>query len=438
MKRLRDIKDGELYYNGYNLTKLAKEYGTPLKVTFLDVITEHITSLKKAFNEAILTTGYKGKFYYLNANKANYSKEEIETSFIAGDGLETSSYYDLLLTLKMFDKHQEFKDKLIVSNGLKLNDYLDEIIKAHNNGFNIIDIIDDIREYEYLKKTNLPIKVGFRVHLSSLYEADVPDDRFGLKDDEINYILEDIKNTKLVLDTIHYHQRGFDFEEEKFFKNFDIAFNYYIKARKMYDTVTYFDFGGGTPLPIEGGFDYEAYAKSILTHIQELCKNNNVAIPNLISENGKYSQKDSTVNIYKVVGTKNTGEYPWYIVDSSLLIALPEMYALGEPMLIKPINNLNEKMVKARLAGITCDCDDVYFDKSKGYFEIPDKDDDYIALLGTGSYQNSMNGKGGVHHCMLPEEKDVIIYYKNGVELVKVRKELQTIEDIYSILNIKH
>ena len=47
-----------------------------------------------------------------------------------------------------------------------------------------------------------------------------------------------------------------------------------------------------------------------------------------------------------------------------------------------------------------------------------------------------MNGKGGVHHCMLPEEKDVIIYYKNGVELVKVRKELQTIEDIYSILNI--
>ena len=49
-----------------------------------------------------------------------------------------------------------------------------------------------------------------------------------------------------------------------------------------------------------------------------------------------------------------------------------------------------------------------------------------------------MNGKGGVHHCMLPEEKDVIIYNKNGTELVKVRKELQTIEDIYGLLNIKH
>ena len=114
------------------------------------------------------------------------------------------------------------------------------------------------------------------------------------------------------------------------------------------------------------------------------------------------------------------------------------MYALGEPILIKPINNLNEKMVEARLAGITCDCDDVYFNKETGYFLIPECDDDYIALLGTGSYQNSMNGKGGVHHCMLPEEKDVIIYNKNGTELIKVRKELQTIENIYDLLNIKH
>jgi arginine decarboxylase len=206
----------------------------------------------------------------------------------------------------------------------------------------------------------------------------------------------------------------------------------------MYDSVINFDFGGGTPLPVDGKFDYDAYAKSILNHIIDLCKKNDVKIPNLIGENGKYSQKDSTVNIYKVVGTKNTGKYPWYIVDSSLLIAMPEMYALGEPILVKPINNLDKKMVKARLAGITCDCDDVYFNKETGYFLIPECDDDLIGLLGTGSYQNSMNGKGGVHHCMLPEEKDVIIFDKNGKEIVKVRKELQTIENIYDLLNIKH
>ncbi len=437
MKRLRDIKDGELYYNGYNLTKLAKEYGTPLKVTFLDVITEHITSLKKAFNEAILTTGYKGKFYYLNANKANYSKEEIETSFIAGDGLETSSYYDLLLTLKMFDKHQEFKDKLIVSNGLKLNDYLDEIIKAHNNGFNIIDIIDDIREYEYLKKTNLPIKVGFRVHLSSLYEADVPDDRFGLKDDEINYILEDIKNTNLVLTTIHYHQRGFDYIESKFKENLLKAFNYYLKAKNLYSSVVNFDIGGGMPLPIDENFNYDTFLTKTLEYLMELCETNNVPMPNIIGENGKFSQKDSTVNIYKVVGVKETGRYPWHIVNGSLLIALPEMYALGEPILVMPINNLDKEMIKVRLAGITCDCDDVFFDRQKGYFEISNEEENYIGCIGTGSYQNSMNGKGGIHHCLLPEERDLVIQTVNGKEERRIRNELQSIDDIYRIMHFE-
>ena len=439
MKKLIEEKDGNLYYNGYCLVDLAKRFGTPLTVTFLDIIKERILSLKDAFETARKKTFYKGDFYYLNANKANYGKDEIESAFMYADGLETSSFYDLVLSLKMYEKHPEYKEKLIVCNGLKPDDYLDAIALAHSKGYNIITVIDDIYEYEYLKKKDINLRIGLRIHLSSLYEPEVPDDRFGLVEEDINYILNDVKNTKLILDTIHYHQRGFDFEEDKFFINFDLAFKYYIKAKKMLDSVVYVDFGGGTPLPIEGEFDYESYAVSILNHIKELCKENDVEVPHLISENGKYSQKDSTVNIYKVVGTKNTGKYPWYIVDSSLLIALPEMYALGEPMLIKPINHLNDKMVEARLAGITCDCDDVYFDKKKGYFMMPDfGEDDYIALLGTGSYQNSMNGKGGVHHCMLPEEKDVIIYNKNGVELVKVRKELQTIEDIYTLLNIKH
>ncbi|MCR5462353.1 MAG: hypothetical protein K6E87_04725 [bacterium] len=438
MKKLIEEKDGNLYYNDYCLVDLAKKFGTPLSITFLDVIKDRILSLQEAFSRARKETNYAGEFFCLNANKANYGKDEIESAFIYSDGLETSSFYDLVLSLKMFEKYPQFKHKLIVCNGLKQDNYLDAVIMAHKAGYNIITIIDDIYEYDYLKAKNIDLKIGFRIHLSSLYEPEVPDDRFGLMDDEINYILDDIKNTKLVLDTIHYHQRGFDYEEDKFFKNFDIAFNYYIKSKKMYDSVINFDFGGGTPLPIDGNFDYDAYTTSILKHVMELCNKNGVKTPNLIGENGKYSQKDSTVNIYKVVGTKNTGKYPWYIVDSSLLIAIPEMYALGEPILIKPINNLEKPMVKARLAGITCDCDDVYFDKEKGYFLIPDADDDYIALLGTGSYQNSMNGKGGVHHCMLPEEKDVIIYNKNGNELIKVRKELQTIEDIYGLLNIKH
>ena len=109
------------------------------------------------------------------------------------------------------------------------------------------------------------------------------------------------------------------------------------------------------------------------------------------------------------------------------------MFALGEPILVTPINNLNKDMVKVRLAGITCDCDDVLFDREKGYFEMPDSNDNYLGLIGTGSYQNSMNGKGGVHHCLLPEERDIVI----SNDKITVRNELQSIDDIYRLIHFE-
>ena len=434
MKKLKEIKNNELYYNGYSLTSLARQYGTPLKITFLDVIKDKIVGLKDVFDKAIKELNYQGKFIYLNANKANYGKEEILEALKYSDGLETSSFYDLLLTSKLINKQK----KVIYSNGYKPDDYLNEIINAHNNGFDIVDIIDSIDEYERLKMANINLKVGLRIHLKALYAEDdvVLNDRFGLTDKEIDYILNDIKNTKLVLTTIHYHQRGFDYEEDKFIINYKIALNHYIKAARIVDTIDTLDMGGGTPLPIEEGFDYNKWAHDVLSFTKKYLNDANIKEPNIICENGKYSQKDSTVNIYKVITTKNTDNIPWGIVDGSLLIAMPEMYALGEPIEVRPINNLDKPMLKYRLAGVTCDCDDIYYYKDKGYFLLPDAADNYIGLIGTGSYQNSMNGKGGVHHCLLPEEKDLVIYTKDNKTCIEIRHELQTIEDIEKLLKI--
>ena len=429
MKRLKEIKDNQLYYNGYSLKDLAIKYGTPLKITFLDVIKDHVLSLKNAFDKAIKELNYPASFIYLNANKANYGALEVLETFKWGDGLETSSYYDLLYTYEFFKKYKDYNHKYLVCNGYKQNDYLDKIINIKKEGIKIIDIIDSIEEYEYLKSKKVDLEIGVRIHIPSAYKEEndtITNDRFGLIEEDINYILNDVKNTNLILSTIHFHQRGFDYEEDKFRLNFEKVFKYYVKAAKLYNTVVNFDMGGGTPLPLEEGFDYDKWAKDVLKLITNLCNKYQVKCPSLLSENGKYSQKDATINVYKVVGIKKTDKYPWNIIDGSLLIALPEMYALGEPIEVRPINDLDHKMVKSYLAGITCDCDDVYYEKDKGYIDLPQSDNLYIGLLGTGSYQNSMNGKGGVHHCLLPEEIDLVIDGKNEV----IREKLQSIDDI--------
>ena len=76
--------------------------------------------------------------------------------------------------------------KYLVCNGYKLQDYVDEIIDAYKSNMNIIDVIDSVSEYEMLKKANLPLNVGLRIHIESQYSLG-ENDRFGLNDDEFNY-----------------------------------------------------------------------------------------------------------------------------------------------------------------------------------------------------------------------------------------------------------
>lgn len=427
MGKLVEIQNGLLNYNGVCLKDLALKYGTPLKVTFLDVIRFRVTGLKSSFDKAIDKLAYKGKFIYLNANKANYSQKEIETAFLVSDGLETSSYYDLLLTHDIFKDNKE-SNKIIVCNGYKSKEYLDTIIKISKED-KIIDVIDSLEEYNYLKEINANIEIGLRIHMTSLYEDH--DDRFGITKDEFNYIINDVKNTNLTLTTIHFHQRGFEYIEDKFKENIKKIFMFYKDAVKVVPTVRHLDIGGGTPLPNGIEFDYDSYALMLIKLLKDLSLEYQVAEPDIISENGKYSMKDSTINIYKVLQVKNTSKgAPWYFVDGSLLIAMPEFYALGEEIDCLPISNLNKKIIKARLGGITCDCDDVF--PIHGDMDLPeDIDGLYIALLGTGSYQNSMNGRHGIHHCLLPEEIDVVIDGKKEY----IRHQLQSMSEIKRLMN---
>ena len=441
MKKEIKLQNNELFYNGYSLTNLAKKYGTPLRVSFLGVIKDHVLELKDAYAKAIKKNNYDGKFIYVNANKANYEFQEVKTAYEAGDGIETSSYYDLLLS-----KEISKKDKPIICNGIKGEDYLDEIIKLTKDGYYIINILDSYDEYETLKqmaiKEKVKVEVGCRIHIPSLYIEDgspITDDRFGMMEDEFTKIVDDIKdNGILKLTTIHFHQRGFEFEKDKFVENLEKVLIFYDKAASKLDTICNFDMGGGTPLPTDYSVNYEEFADLVIRELMKLTDKYHVKHPNLISENGKYSQKDSTVNIYEVVSIKNTCKYPWYVLNGSLLIAMPEMYALGEEIIVEPINNLDNETIEGRLSSITCDCDDVLYDKKKGFFDLPKfdikREKQFVAILGTGSYQNSMAGKRGWHHCLLPEEIDVVVDV-NGNEYV--RHPLQSFEEIKELISFK-
>jgi len=225
-----------------------------------------------------------------------------------------------------------------------------------------------------------------------------------------------------------------NFEEPKFWENFMIVFTqYYVQTKKEIQTLCDLDIGGGTPILLTEHFDYSKWANQMLDKVSEVCKKEKIDQPNIITENGKYTVKDSTVLIYKIVAQKTTdGKTPWCIIDGSFFSAMAEHYEAGEPFIVEPINLLNNKIIDVRLAGLTCDCDDVYYEE--GTMKMPEikaNETLYIAVLGCGSYQDSMQGRGGVHHCLMPEEMRLI----RGLDgKYKILSKRQNIKDIWKII----
>lgn len=440
MKSIVTRKGDQLEYYGYNLVDLAEKYGSPLKVLFLDVIKDQIKNLQNAMNTAIKNNDYAGKFIYSTANKASYCAESITVSSTYSDAVEVSSYNDLCLTERIYEIAKIDKNKMIICNGIKEKHYRDKIIELAEKGFNMLDIIDSVDEYDYLENNaKSKINVGLRVNLKSLY-GHTESDRFGLTKEDIE-ILSNEKMPKaknLVCTTVHYHQRGFEYEDDKFYQNLSIVVeDNFIPLSKKFDTIVNVDLGGGTPLPTYTDYDYAVWTDKLIKYF----KNHNLNC-NIIFENGKYTFKDSVVNIYKIIQKKDTNkDFPWYVINGSLLLAMAEKYAVGEDLLVAPINLLNNNQIRAKLAGVTCDCDDTFYEHDiDGLMlpEIKENENLYIGILGAGSYQEVMNGRNGIHHCLLPEEIRLVIYSdKNGETHQVITNELQSPKDLFKLMKCK-
>ena len=435
MKSIIQVKDSKVEYFGHDLVEIAKKYGSPVKVLFLDVIKKQINDLKNYMSTAIKSNNYTGKFIYSTANKASYVAESMLASSMESDSVEVSSYNDLCITEKIFKIAKISKAKPIICNGIKQGQYLDKILAMSGNGFNMLDIIDNIEEFDYLESKKAKLNVGLRVNLKSLY-GHADNDRFGLSENDFDIVRQKLAHSQnLVCTTIHYHQRGFEYDDLKFYENLKIVIEkFYLPIKNEFASVCCLDLGGGTPLPTHYDFDYATWANKLIAFLKSYNLNCDI-----IFENGKYTFKDSMINIYETVQVKNTAKsFPWYVINGSLLIAMAEHYAVGEDIVVMPLNLLDHKMAETKLSGITCDCDDVFYDEEKGYISMPvfDKGERlFVGILGTGSYQENMNGRNGIHHCLLPEERRIVFYTNHdGVEMEIQTNELQSPKDIAKIL----
>mgnify|MGYP006159184883 CR=1 FL=1 len=140
-----ETKDGQLEFNGVPLMELVKEYGTPLRLSYLPKISSQIQKAKRIFNEAIKENNYNGQYFYSYCTKASHFSFVVEEALKNDIHLETSSAFDINLVENLFAKGKVNTSQFIICNGFKTEQYKANILRLHKNGFsNIIPVLDNM------------------------------------------------------------------------------------------------------------------------------------------------------------------------------------------------------------------------------------------------------------------------------------------------------
>ena len=440
------VENNELIFNDVPLMDIIKEHGTPLKISYLPKISKNIQQAKKFFAKAFEKHNYQGNYTYCYCTKSSHFSFVVEEALKNGIHLETSSTFDMPIIKKLYERGKIDKDTLIVCNGYKKERYTSHIADFINDGFtNCIPILDNLKELDFYEQyVKGAYRVGIRVASDEEPSFDFYTSRLGIRyNDIIDYYKNVIKpSEKAKLKMLHYFINTGIKDTVYYWSELSKFVQMYCDLKKICPDLDTIDIGGGFPIKTSLHFEYnyEYMIDQIVMNIQEMCRENDVPEPNIITEFGSYTVGESGATIYSIMGQKLQNDKElWYMIDGSFITQIPDTWGLNQKFLMLSINHWDKNFQKVNLGGLTCDSQDFYNSEahtSEVYLpKIEETENLYMGMFHTGAYQESLGGYGGYQHCLIPAPKHVVINRnEEGKITTEVFSEEQDTESMMRIL----
>lgn len=424
-----EIKEDELHFYGLSLMDIIKQYGTPLKITYLPKISSQIQKAKRIFNVAIAKVDYKGTYTYCYCTKSSHFSFVLEEALKNDIHLETSSAFDIPIIRNLYQNGKITKDIIVICNGYKQEDYLKYICDMINEGFtNVIPILDNKNELEYYKKyIKEKCKIGIRIAADEEPNFEFYTSRLGIRyKDIVEYYRSEIKgNKKFEFKMLHFFINTGIKDTAYYWSELSKSINVYCDLKKICPELDSLDIGGGFPIRTSLGFnyDYEYMAEQIIQQIKSTCIQKRVKEPNIFTEFGSFTVGESGATLFSVIDEKQQNDNErWYMVNSSFITTLPDTWGINQRFILLAINNWTNEYQRVNLGGLTCDSHDYYNAEShKNRVFLPKLSSPeplYIGFFHTGAYQEALGGYGGIQHCLIPAPKHVIIDRDEDGEMI--------------------
>lgn len=441
-----NLVDNELEWFDIPLMDIIKQYGTPLRISYLPKIGDNIQKARRMFNVAMAKVDYKGEYHYCYCSKSSHFSFIMEEVLKHGVHLETSSAFDINIIESLHEQGELDYDTFVICNGFKRPQYVENIQNLIDQGFkNVIPILDNKFELDLLLKDfDHKFNVGIRIASEEEPKFDFYTSRLGIRyKDIIPYYNNYIANNKQVkLKMLHFFINTGVKDTAYYWNELNKAINLYCELKKVCPDLDSLNIGGGFPIQthLDMVYDYEYVAEEIVAQIKSICEKHEVPEPDIFTEFGSYTVGESGAMLYSIVNQKKQNDRElWNMIDSSFMTTLPDTWAINQRFVFLAINNWDSEYERVNLGGLTCDSEDFYNAEvhSNAIF-LPKMQQDreqYIGFFHTGAYQESLGGYGGIQHCLIPAPKMVIIDKdEDGEYFTKLFAKEQSYKSMLKIL----
>lgn len=439
------VEQNKLLFNEVPLMDIIEIHGSPLKISYLPKVREHIHYAKEIFQNAIQKYNYQGHYTYCYCTKASHFSFIVEEALKCQTHLETSSAFDIPIIKTLYKKGSIDKETFILCNGFKRKIYTDYICDILNEGLNCIPILDNLEEIDYYQNLDVPqVNLGIRVASDEEPNFGFYTSRLGVRyNDVVGLYQHRIQpESRLNLKILHFFINTGIKDSAYYWSELSRFMYKYCELKKICPELDTIDIGGGFPIKtsLQFEFDYAYMAEQIVENIQWICQKNNVPVPNLMTEFGSFTVAESGALIYSIMDQKLQNDKElWYMIDGSFITHLPDAWGTNQKFVMMAINHWNYPYHKVNLGGLTCDAMDYYNSEahSSEVFlpTIQKNEKQYIGFFHTGAYQDSLGGYGGIQHCLIPAPKHIIIDKKeSGVLETQVFAEEQSSESMLKVL----
>ena len=353
-----EVIDDELYFHDLNLMEMIETYGTPLRFTYLPIITKKIQQAKLLFQKAIVNNNYRGSYTYCYCTKSSHFKHVVEEALRNDIHLETSSAFDMPMIDALEKRGIINKDIVVICNGFKKDQYKQYICDMLHDGFNnIIPVLDNKEEFFfYDDELEVDCNLGIRIASEEQPDSQFYTSRLGIRSDEVLdfYYNRIEKHPNFKVKLLHFFINSGISDTPYYWGELEKYVTLYCKFKKVNPDLTTLDIGGGMPFKdsLVFDFDYEYMVNEIVKRIKEICDENDVEEPDIITEFGKYTCAEASAILYKVLGRKQQNDREkWLMLDGSFITNLPDVWALNQKYVLLPINNWDSEYERVNLGG---------------------------------------------------------------------------------------